>query len=189
MHQRSHNQDEPLSVVERSLKATTHLHHFMHINSCYPEGKIHIGDHVLPQRGFGISTPSGAEREGTTPSNTRRKLQHESRQRAMHEPRSEHTRTRRHSVFRQRSPNQENKGSKSGANSITLGAGTATQGERIQEPGHATRVNRVCIIRAHMKQQKNASASGRRRQQKVPTVGPRSVGSAQPRGEALQLKK
>jgi hypothetical protein len=30
--------------------------------------KNQIGDHALPQRGFGLSTPSGAERKGATPS-------------------------------------------------------------------------------------------------------------------------
>jgi hypothetical protein len=36
---------------------------------------LQIGDHALPQRGFGLSTPSGAQREGVTPSNTGRRRQ------------------------------------------------------------------------------------------------------------------
>jgi hypothetical protein len=59
-----------------------------------PLKKNQIGDHALPQRGFGLSTPSGAERKGATPSNTRHRRQRESRQRAAHEPRSGHTRAR-----------------------------------------------------------------------------------------------
>jgi hypothetical protein len=35
MRQCAHNQDEPHSVVESSLKLTTHLHHFMHMCICY----------------------------------------------------------------------------------------------------------------------------------------------------------
>jgi hypothetical protein len=35
MRQCAHNQDEPHSVVESSLKLTTHLHRFMHISICY----------------------------------------------------------------------------------------------------------------------------------------------------------
>jgi hypothetical protein len=109
-----------------------------------------IGDHALPQRGFGLSTPSGAERKGATPCNTRHRRKRKSRQRAMHELRSEHTRARRHSVIRHRSSNQENKGGNHGTDSITPGAGTALQeGERIQEPGHAMRANQVGIKGVH----------------------------------------
>jgi hypothetical protein len=60
--------------------------------------KNQIGDHALPQRGFGLSTPSGEEGKGATPSNTRHRRQRESRQRATHKPRSEHTQARRQSV-------------------------------------------------------------------------------------------
>jgi hypothetical protein len=52
--------------------------------------KNQIGDHALPRRGFGLSTPSGAERKGATLSNTRHRRPRESRQRASHEPRSKH---------------------------------------------------------------------------------------------------
>jgi hypothetical protein len=68
-----------------------------------------IGDNALPQRGFSLSTPSGAEQKGPTPSNTRNRRQRESRRRATHKPRSEHTRARRHSIVRHRSSNQEKK--------------------------------------------------------------------------------
>jgi hypothetical protein len=82
------------------------------------KGKNQIGDHALPQRGFGLSTPSGAERKGASPSNTRHRRQHESRQRATHEPRT-HTQARRHNV------------GNNGAHSITPGVRTALQeGER-----------------------------------------------------------
>jgi hypothetical protein len=94
-----------------------------------------IGDHALPQRGFGISTPSGVEQEGAAP-NTRHRWLRKSRQRATHDPRSEHTRARRHSVVRHRSSIQENKGGKNGAYSIMPGAGTGLQErERIQDSG------------------------------------------------------
>jgi hypothetical protein len=105
-----------------------------------------IGDHALSQRGFGLSTPSEAERKWATLSNTRHRRRRESRQRALsntrhrrrresrqratHEPRREHTRARRHSVVRHRSSNQENKGGNNGAYSIMLGAGTALQKEK-----------------------------------------------------------
>jgi hypothetical protein len=35
-----------------------------------PKKKKQIGDHALPQRGFGLGTPEGAEGEGATPGNT-----------------------------------------------------------------------------------------------------------------------
>jgi hypothetical protein len=82
-----------------------------------------IRDHALPQRGFGLSTPIGAVRRGATPSKRRRR-QRESRQRATHEPRSEHTGARWHTVVCYRSSNQEKKGGNNGAHSITPGAGT-----------------------------------------------------------------
>jgi hypothetical protein len=41
--------------------------------------KTQIGNHALPQRGFGLSTPSKAEREGATPSNTVRRQQRKSK--------------------------------------------------------------------------------------------------------------
>jgi hypothetical protein len=40
--------------------------------------KHQIGDHALPQRGFGLSTPGGAEWQGATPSNTRHRRHRES---------------------------------------------------------------------------------------------------------------
>jgi hypothetical protein len=43
------------------------------------EKKNQIGDHALPQRGFGLSTPSRAERKGATPSNPRHGRKRESR--------------------------------------------------------------------------------------------------------------
>jgi hypothetical protein len=136
--------------------------------------KNQIGDHALPQRGFGLSTPSGAGRKGATPSNARHRRQRESRKRAMHEPRSKHTRARRPSVIRHRSSNQENKGGKNGADSITTAAGAALQeGKRIQEPGQAVPANRVRIKGVHMERQTHTS--GRLMRQEVPQVRPEAV--------------
>jgi hypothetical protein len=60
-----------------------------------------------------------------------------------------------------RNPQPRKRGGNSGAHSIdadiTPGAGTALQeGERIQEPGHATRANRVRIKGVSMKRQAHA---------------------------------
>jgi hypothetical protein len=92
-------------------------------------------DHALPHRGFGLSTPRGAGRAGTTPSNTGRRRQRKRTQRARHQPSSEHTLTRGHRVIRDRSPNQQNISGQDRAHSITGGGRTARQEkERIQEP-------------------------------------------------------
>jgi hypothetical protein len=55
------------------------------------ENKNQFENHALPHRGFGLSTPSGAEWKGATPSNMRHRRLRESRQGATLEPRSEHT--------------------------------------------------------------------------------------------------
>jgi hypothetical protein len=65
-----------------------------------------IGDHTVPRRGFGLSTPRGAEWGRAMPSKTGRRRQREREQRAMHQPRSEFMLPHRHRVIRHGSPNQ-----------------------------------------------------------------------------------
>jgi hypothetical protein len=66
-----------------------------------------IGDNSIHQRGF--STPSKAERQGATPSNTRRRWHRENRWRATLERRSEQTRTRTHRLYATEAPTKNAK--------------------------------------------------------------------------------
>jgi hypothetical protein len=91
----------------------------------------------------------------------------------MQEPRIEHTRTHWRPGIHNRKPNQENKGGKKRAHSITSGAGTALQiGERIQELGDTIRANGIRIKRIQMKCQLQTRASLCSRWQDVPQVRP-----------------
>jgi hypothetical protein len=99
----------------------------------------------LPQTGL---RPQHPERCGTGGGTARCRRQRKSRQRATHDPRCKHSRTHGHSVVRNRGRNPENRGGKNGAHNITPTAVPALQeGERIQEPGHATHANHIRIKR------------------------------------------
>jgi hypothetical protein len=95
-----------------------------------PEKKAKSGTTPYPNKVWASATRAGRNGGGQGPGNTRHRRQRESRQRATHEPQSEHTPARRHSVVCHRSSNQENKGGNYGAYSIRRGAGTACRKEK-----------------------------------------------------------
>jgi hypothetical protein len=94
--------------------------------------KKQIGDHALPQRGFGLGTPEGAEGWWATPGNTGGGRQQERAQATVHQTSSKHTFTSRHGRISNRSPNQEDIAGKNGADSGTNGVGTSgREAERV----------------------------------------------------------
>jgi hypothetical protein len=100
--------------------------------------KMQIGDHALPQRGFGLGTPEGAETGGVTPGNTRPGRQQERAQATMHQTSSKHTSASRHGRISNRSPNQKDIAGKNRADSSTNRAGKSGQeAERVKKPRHA----------------------------------------------------
>jgi hypothetical protein len=60
------------------------------------EQKKRIGDHASPQKGFGLSTPRGAEGGGATPGNTVQEWQRERLQAAAHQASSNQALTNMH---------------------------------------------------------------------------------------------
>jgi hypothetical protein len=122
-------------------------------------------------------------------SNEGSRMQRNRKKGAIHQPRSKHTLTRRHRIICDRRPNQQIISGKSRAHRSTK-ASTALQEEKtIQRPRHAMRVNGICIKRIHVKCQTHA----RERRWLGGKLSKRSaqgfVGSGQPSGEALHLKK
>jgi hypothetical protein len=62
-----------------------------HVVTNHEEKKRQIGDHALPQRGFGLCTPEGAEGGWATPGNTGRGRQRERTQAPVHQTSSKHS--------------------------------------------------------------------------------------------------
>jgi hypothetical protein len=100
--------------------------------------KRQIGDHALPQWGFGLGTPEEVVGGRATPGNTGRGRQRERAQTTVHQTSSKHTFTSRHGRISNRCPNQQDITGKNRAHSNRNRAGTSGQeAERIQEPRHA----------------------------------------------------
>jgi hypothetical protein len=150
--------------------------------------KNQIGDYTLPQRGFGFSTPSGAEREGQSTA-TRDAGGGARADRERHTSPVANTRESAGTAS-STAEAPTKKGGNNKAHSITVEAGTALQeGERLQEPGHAMRVNGVRIKQVLMKRQAHSAREQASQAAGGPTGAQRSVGSRHARGEAVQLNR
>jgi hypothetical protein len=119
--------------------------------TCLKKRKRQIGDHTLPQWGFGLGTPEGAEGGWAAPGNTGRGRQRERAQATVHQTSSNHACTSRHCRISNRCANQKDKTGKNRAHSNRNRAGTSGQeAERVQEPRHAKTADSSRVKRVNM---------------------------------------
>jgi hypothetical protein len=135
--------------------------------------KIQIGNHALPEVGFGLSTPRGAERGGATPRNTGRGRQGERLQAAGHQVSSKRGVTNRHCRISNISPNQQEIAGNNRAHSNAKRGRTSGQkAERNQEPRHAKAANSSRVKRVNVQRLAHPRSSDRIAGQKLQEVQP-----------------
>jgi hypothetical protein len=122
--QRTSDSANKRSRMTRRGPQRASLRHSMDLAVLYIPIK-QIGDHALPQRGYSLGTPEGAEGGGATPGDTRPGRQRERAQESMDQTSSKHTFTSRHGFISNRSPNQKDIAGKHRADSGTSRAGKA----------------------------------------------------------------